>query len=144
MNLIFTFYINLSIWLGLKPKSKEVMHRWSRAVLPSIHIEPVDSDEYNQSLVEQLTTFHKRKFLQHVRDKPNILYGEYSADFFFCFSPKNSRGNFSLQPSISILWLLAPSIERKRRKKKPQMPQVFSCFSFTHFLHLRKEEDTTK
>lgn len=42
----------------------------------SICIEPVDSDEYKQNLVEQLTLFHKQKFLQYFKIVPNILNGK--------------------------------------------------------------------
>lgn len=38
-------------------------------MLSSIHIEPVDSDEYNRSLVEQLTPYHKQKFLQFLKER---------------------------------------------------------------------------
>ncbi|XP_031626972.1 zinc finger protein 91-like [Contarinia nasturtii] len=45
----------------------------SPPILSSIRIEPVDSDEYNQSLIEQLTPYHKQKLLQYVRKERHFL-----------------------------------------------------------------------
>ncbi|XP_055303281.1 zinc finger protein 676-like isoform X2 [Sitodiplosis mosellana] len=45
----------------------------SGPIVSSIHIEPVDSDEYNQSLVEQLTPYHKQTFLHYVKIERNLL-----------------------------------------------------------------------
>lgn len=52
-----------------------------RAILSSIRIEPVDSDEYNQSLVEQLTQYHKKKFLHYVKIEPTILSGRFKSRY---------------------------------------------------------------
>lgn len=43
----------------------------NRSILSSIRIDPVDSDEYNQSLVEQLTPYHKQKLLQYLKTESN-------------------------------------------------------------------------
>lgn len=48
----------------------------SRPILSSICIEPVDSEEYNQNLVEELTVYHKQKFLHYLKIEPNILNGK--------------------------------------------------------------------
>lgn len=45
----------------------------NRLKFSSIHIEPVDSNEYNQYLVEQLTKYHKQTFLRCVRKEPDFL-----------------------------------------------------------------------
>lgn len=55
----------------------------NRLVLSSIHIEPVDSHEYNKNLVETLTPYHKQKFLQFVRTERSFLNGNFR-DFKWC------------------------------------------------------------
>lgn len=45
-------------------------------IVSSLHIEPVNTDEYNRSLTKQLASHHKRKFLQCIQNEPNFLSGE--------------------------------------------------------------------
>lgn len=48
----------------------------NRSILSSIRIEPVNSDEYHQNLIEQLTPYHKQKFLQYVKIESKLLIGK--------------------------------------------------------------------
>lgn len=45
----------------------------SRETTSSLHIEPVNTDEYNRSLTGQLSSHHKRQFLQCIQSEPNFL-----------------------------------------------------------------------
>lgn len=66
----------------------------SRETLSSLHIEPVDTDEYNRSLIIQLSSQHKRQLLQSIRREPNFLNGKTaikaSSVAFRCSNPMKS------------------------------------------------------
>lgn len=74
----------------------------SRTITSSIHIEPVNSDEYKQNLVEQLTTHHKRKFLEYVRSEPNFLKSKLNQNKRFSHNSYKMMLNSFLQLQISI------------------------------------------
>lgn len=47
-------------------------------IVSTLHIEPVNTDEYNRGLVKQLAPHHKQQFLECVRNERNFLYGKWS------------------------------------------------------------------
>lgn len=65
----------------------------NRSILSSIHIEPVDSDEYNRSLVEQLTPYHKQKFLQFVKER-GFFNGKLGIAFYRKLPIGNNNSSF--------------------------------------------------
>lgn len=45
-------------------------------IVSSLYIEPVNTDEYNRNLVQQLTQHHKQMLLECIRIERNFLYGK--------------------------------------------------------------------
>lgn len=45
-------------------------------IVPSLSIEPVDTDEYNRNLVQQLTSRQKQMFLKCIRIEGNFSNGK--------------------------------------------------------------------
>lgn len=54
-------------------------------IVSSLRIEPVNTDEYNQNLVKQLASHHKRKFLECIRNEHSFLHGKRYKSIFFNF-----------------------------------------------------------
>lgn len=54
-------------------------------IVSSLHIEPVNTDEYNRNLVKQLASHHKEKFLECIRKERNFLHGKRCKSTFLVF-----------------------------------------------------------
>lgn len=120
--------------------SAEIYIRWEimfesndRVVLSSIHIEPIDRHEYNKSLVEKLTPYHKQKLLQFVRTERSFLNGKIKIIFqlkrgYFSNSLYYSSWNTfqsSRSPREGIEWTKA-KMQQKRVVKHFQCLDQFS------------------